>query len=153
MSQTGKRQCSYIDNKVQGSLIRRVLFHWLAFFVSVALSIGVIQVLMGDPNQPVVENLRLAYTKYAMFFVIMLALLPAFVLDTIKISNRFVGPIYRLRTVLKSGASGGKFTPVRFRDGDFWPELAEEFNQFVEQQRKLTLAEANSKRPQEESVT
>jgi hypothetical protein len=58
----------------------------------------------------------------------MLLLLPLFLRDTLKLSNRFAGPMYRLRMALKSMVSEGTLKPIKFRDGDFWQEAAEDFN-------------------------
>ncbi len=64
--------------------------------------------------------------------VVMLALFPAFALDTIRFSNRFVGPIARLRRYMRELADGENITTLAFRDNDFWSEVADEFNQVVE---------------------
>ena len=43
-------------------------------------------------------------------------------------SNRFVGPIYRLRRSMRSLANGEEVDPVFLRDGDYWFDFAEDFN-------------------------
>ena len=62
----------------------------------------------------------------------MVFLLPVFVLDTIKMSNRFAGPIYRLRQTIRSIAQGDPPPRLKFRDFDFWQGLAQDFNQMVD---------------------
>ena len=42
----------------------------------------------------------------------------------IKLSNRFAGPVYRLRRELKTFEQTGKMREVYFRDHDFWKDLA-----------------------------
>ena len=59
---------------------------------------------------------------------VMLLLLPVFLRDTLKLSNRFAGPMYRLRSALKSIVSDGTLKPIKFRDGDFWQDAAADFN-------------------------
>ena len=61
----------------------------------------------------------------------MFFLLPVFILDTIKLSHRFAGPIYRLRNTIRSLAQGEEFRPLKFREVDFWQSLAEDFNVMV----------------------
>jgi nitrogen fixation/metabolism regulation signal transduction histidine kinase len=67
--------------------------------------------------------------------LVLFFMLPAFIVDTIKLSHRFAGPIFRLRGVFRSLASGEKYQPLRFREMDFWQELADDFNRMVERLR------------------
>jgi hypothetical protein len=59
-------------------------------------------------------------------------MLPVFIMDTIKLSHRFAGPIYRLRGVIRGLAQGEAYKPVQFREFDFWQEMAADFNTMVE---------------------
>jgi hypothetical protein len=59
-------------------------------------------------------------------------LLPMFVLDTIKLSHRFAGPIYRLRRTIQSVAAGEAPRHLKFRDFDFWQGLAEDYNKLID---------------------
>ena len=61
----------------------------------------------------------------------MLLLLPLFVYDSLKLSYRVVGPVKQMRRVLRELAEGKPFSPIKFRKGDYWPEMAEELNQAV----------------------
>lgn len=47
------------------------------------------------------------------------------------LSHRIAGPVYRLRQHLKS-CHGKRPTQIQFRDGDFFHELANDFNSYVE---------------------
>jgi len=62
----------------------------------------------------------------------MVFLLPVFVLDAIKLSHRFAGPIYRLRYTIRKIAHGDPAPRLKFRDFDFWQGLAEDFNRMVD---------------------
>ena len=55
-------------------------------------------------------------------------MLPILLLDVLITSNRFAGPLYRLRRSMRALAAGEHVQPVVFRDGDFWHEIADEFN-------------------------
>ena len=55
-------------------------------------------------------------------------LLPLVVYDIIRTSNRFTGPLLRLRRSMRALAAGEQVKEIRFRDGDFWQDLAEDFN-------------------------
>jgi nitrogen fixation/metabolism regulation signal transduction histidine kinase len=58
----------------------------------------------------------------------MVFLLPVFVVDTIKISHRFAGPVYSLRRALREIAEGKPPRKLKFRRHDFWHELADDYN-------------------------
>ena len=59
---------------------------------------------------------------------VMLLLLPVFLRDTLKLSNRFAGPMYRLRIALQSLAAKQSASPIKFRAGDFWQEATTDFS-------------------------
>jgi len=61
-----------------------------------------------------------------------IALFPVFAYDSIKLSHRFVGPIMRLRRVLRQAALGEHVPPLQFRQDDFWQDLAGSFNTLME---------------------
>jgi len=68
---------------------------------------------------------------WATFWPAMLAslmILPAVLWDLTRMSNRFVGPVYRLRNSMRDLADGKPVDPVHFRTGDFWFDFAEDFN-------------------------
>ncbi len=127
MSKMMRRQ-TWVDSQVQGTLIRRILLHWCAFFVVTLMCVSVMHLLLGDPNQSMAERASAPGSSMILIGVIMLALFPTFALDTIRFSNRFVGPIARLRRYMRELADGDKVNTLAFRDNDFWAEVADEFN-------------------------
>jgi nitrogen fixation/metabolism regulation signal transduction histidine kinase len=70
-----------------------------------------------------------------------LAMVPVFVYDTIRVTNRFAGPIARLRETLRDISSGSELRELKLRQGDYWSELAQEFNQAM---RRLTKSTAET---------
>ena len=68
------------------------------------------------------------YFRYAPALAASLLLLPVVMVDVVRLSNRFVGPMVRLRGALKDMADGRPAQPLNFRDNDYWRELATEFN-------------------------
>lgn len=62
----------------------------------------------------------------------MLVTLPMAVWDLIRFTNRLVGPIYRLRKAIARLSAGEPFEPLVFRKGDFWHDLADEYNALAE---------------------
>jgi hypothetical protein len=125
------RKKTFVDPQVQGALVRRLVIHWLAFVAVAGLVAFCLQVLT-NPFQPLGEHLRQVYWTHGPFLLVMVFMLPVFVTDTIKISHRFAGPIYRLRQTIRSLAANEPYRPLKFRDFDFWKGLAEDFNRMVD---------------------
>ena len=71
----------------------------------------------------------------------MLCLFPAFALDTVRFSNRFVGPITRVRRCLRELGTTGETERITFRDDDFWAEMAEEFNAVTDRLKRAEQGE------------
>jgi len=125
---TAKRKQNYIDSSVQGGLVRRVMVHWIMFLAVTTIAILSLKTLLGDPSESFSVRFQQQLSELVPLVVIFAAIFPAFMLDTIRFSNRFVGPVSRLRKHLKELAENGETTDIRFRDNDFWQEVAEEFN-------------------------
>jgi hypothetical protein len=126
MSRSQRKQ-HYIDTHVQGALLRRICAHWLVFFFVSAFAIILLQTLLGDPSKTLMERLGFETGEFMFMGIVMLAVFPAFLLDTIRFSNRFVGPIARVRRYLRQ-LRDGETSHCSFRDDDFWSEMATEFN-------------------------
>lgn len=139
------RKKTYIDPRVQGALVRRLMIHWVAY-VSVAAVIAFCFQLLSDPLRPLREHFQQLWWTHGPFLLVLVFLLPVFVLDTIKLSHRFVGPIYRLRHTIRNIAQGDPPPRLKFRDFDFWQDLAKDFNLMVDRlsAREIQLEEENS---------
>ena len=127
-TQCSQRKNNYIDASVQGSLLRRIVYHWVIFFGVAGLSAILVQALLGDPRVNLSTRIQSAAEEYAFFVVVVFAIFPAFLLDTIRFSNRFVGPIVRLRRQLHELGTEGDSHSMNLRDDDFWSEICSEFN-------------------------
>lgn len=126
-----QRKQTYVDPQVQGALVRRLILHWLGFFVTASIVTFVIQVL-SNPLVSISAHLEELWWTQGPFLVVMLFLLPLFVLDTIKLSHRFAGPIYRLRRTIQAAAAGETPRHLKFRDFDFWQGLAADYNKMID---------------------
>ncbi len=141
-----QRTKKFIDSKVQGALARRIIFHWLVFLAVASVAALMLQVL-SDPFRPAGDHLENLWYTHGPFLVVMIFLLPVFVIDTVKISHRFAGPIFSLRRAMREIADGQPPRKLKFRDGDFWHELANDFNAMIArlapdtQQKKTTEQE------------
>jgi nitrogen fixation/metabolism regulation signal transduction histidine kinase len=141
---TPDRSKKFIDPKVQGALIRRLIIHWVAFLLVASLVSFCLQVL-SNPFRSMGEHVQQLWWTHGPFLLVMVFLLPVFVLDTVKLSHRFAGPIYRMRKVIREIAEGNPPPRLKFRDFDFWHGLADDFNQMVDR-----LAESRDRAPAED---
>lgn len=126
-----ERKKTFVDPKVQGALVRRLVMHWCSFLLVASLVAFCLQVL-SNPFRSLAEHTQQLWWTHGPFLLVMVFLLPVFVLDTIKMSHRFAGPIYRLRQVILEIAQGDPPPRLKFRDFDFWQGLAEDFNRMVD---------------------
>lgn len=127
-----ERKKTFVDPKVQGALVRRLVVHWFSFLLVASLVAFCLQIL-SNPFRSLAEHTQQLWWTHGPFLVVMVFLLPVFVLDTIKMSHRFAGPIYRLRQVILEIAQGDPPPRLKFRDFDFWQGLADDFNRMVDQ--------------------
>jgi hypothetical protein len=58
-------------------------------------------------------------------------------------SNRFAGPVFRMRRVLREVAQGRVVERVRLRDGDYWHGFADDLNAALQQIAPDQLADRN----------
>lgn len=130
MAHPGRKK-TFVDPKVQGALVRRLVLHWCAFIAVAALVSFCLQVL-SNPFTSIREHAQNVWWTHGPFLLVLVFMLPVFIVDTIKLSHRFAGPIYRLRQTIRALAKGGAYTPMKFRELDFWQGLADDFNQMVE---------------------
>jgi hypothetical protein len=146
MTKKFQRAKVFVDRSVQGALVRRLLLQWFMFFTIAVIVMPFWElILSGDLTTPSMVAMKESWKHTAPMFVFLLALLPAFAWDTVKLSNRFAGPIYRIRQVIRSAAAGEKVQPIKLRHGDFWQDVADDVNTLFEQlpsQRQGETAES-----------
>ncbi len=125
-----------VDPKVQWTIALRMLTHWASFFVCVIAISTMVRLMFMAGDHGFISSLKESLSLQMPILAVMLMLLPVFLRDSLKLSNRFAGPMYRLRTTLRLLADNQPAGPIKFRDGDFWQETATDFN--------VVLAELNS---------
>lgn len=131
-STTSKRRIAIVDPEVQGGILRKVTFHWVLFFVCNACALMIWIRLFEQPDADWGQTFGDTIRRFLPFFIITMALIPAFVWDTLKLTNRFAGPISRLRRSLADVSAGRATPPLQFRSDDYWKEIAHNFNRVVE---------------------
>lgn len=123
-----KRSQILVDPSVQWAVARRILTHW-GLFLGSLLVVGVaVRMLMTLGSESFGTALVSAVLAQLPIVAVMLLLLPIFLRDTMRMSNRFAGPMYRLRMELRKVAQGKNAREIHFRNNDFWHDAATEFN-------------------------
>ncbi len=126
-----------VDPKVQWSIAGRFLFHWISFLVCLVMVGVIVRLLIGAGSTSFRESLGDGVAAQLPAVGVMLILLPIFIRDTLKMSNQFAGPMYRLRTELTHLANDRPARPIKFRQGDYWQEAADDFNTVLGQLNRL----------------
>jgi hypothetical protein len=122
-----RRTKKFIDASVQGALARRIILHWLVFLGVAALVSFILQVL-SNPFRPLATHVQDMWWTHGPFLLVMVFLLPVFVVDTIKVSHRFAGPIFAMRRAIRDVVQGKPPHKLKFRQRDFWHDLADDYN-------------------------
>ncbi len=125
---TCRRSIFFIDRKVQGALVVRTCVYWLFCLFSVSLLLICWRAFTG-PLRPFSVMAADVYQQHAAVLLASLVLLPITAMDVLRLSNRFVGPVSRMRAALEELAAGRSIEPVHFRDDDYWRELAGHLNE------------------------
>jgi hypothetical protein len=126
-----RRKQLFIDG-VQSVILVRVVAYWLFCLLASAL-MACCWIAWLDRPASSGQLFALLFRHYGPVFVATLILLPLVVIDSLRLTNRFVGPMYRLRRALREAADGNVNRPLQFRDDDFWRDVAEDFNRAVGQ--------------------
>ena len=126
-----------VDPRVQWTIAARLLIHWASFFACVFAISTMVRLMFLPGNAGFVDSLLDSLSTQMPILIVMLMLLPVFLRDSLKLSNRFAGPMHRLRTTLRSMAQKQPVGPIKFRDGDFWMEAATDFNIVLQQVDQL----------------
>lgn len=132
MTDKKRRSKNLVDPPVQKSLVNRMIVHWIVF-VSAALTLTLLMQYFSNPFESFKWHLTELWWNQAPMILAMVALLPVFVLDSVKVSNKFVGPIKRMKETIADLSAGKDVEPLSFREGDFWHSLAHDFNKMVAQ--------------------
>lgn len=119
------------DQVVQGELLFRTIVYWFSCLTMVLLMI-VGWSLWSGPPRPFLQVIRETMSVSAPVIFGAVVLLPLVLLDVLRVSSRFVGPIRQVRYVLKQLANGEEARRVYLRRKDFWQDLAHYTNIIAE---------------------
>lgn len=131
MPKTSRRTKRLVDWKLQISLLLRTVFHWV-FFLAVAFGfVTCWEFLLGEPGSTLYSCLEKTWARYAPAVIVLVALLPVVVYDSLRLSHRLAGPMLRIRNAIHRVLEGERVAAVKFRKHDFWHEVANDFNELL----------------------
>ena len=152
-----RRKSMIVDPRMQGALVLRVVAYWFFSLIAIGLILLAWDIAQG-PWGPFSNPARLGplWEKYCSVVLASLLILPVLVVDTVLVSGRFAGPLYRVRGQMRALAAGEPVEPIRFRKSDSWSDVARDFNAIVERMAELDAKQrAGAKKPnpcQEQAV-
>ena len=121
------RKHLFVDPKVQGALAARIVLYWIVCLISITLMLLCWRIVTGPPRM-FATHFEEMWFSYGPAAIASFILLPLVIVDVLRLSNRFVGPLVRLRRSMRQLGRGEDVEPIEFRETDFWPEFADEFN-------------------------
>lgn len=117
----------FVDRRIQLGLCLRVVLYWLCCLITtMALLSGWLS--LGKSPRSLQSWIVLACEEHALALAITLIVMPLVLVDLVMISNRYARPLQQIRQALKQLGDGQDVRPIAFREGDFYPEIAIEFN-------------------------
>lgn len=150
MPRQSRRQ--YIVNyNVQGSLLVRVALYWVYGLIAVLLTSSCWMLLFDRPTS-LAGFLGGLANHTAPVLLGTLFLLPLVLLDCLRFSNRFVGPLFRLSRAMDRLGDGERVHNIEFRQGDFWFHIAQSFNRLNERVIRLERQQKSLERKSEEAT-
>lgn len=147
-----RRSRKLIDRKVQGRLVVGIAAHWLLYFMLILCAIPMWHIItVSGFTKPFPTVLADSWAEMTPVFLFLAAVLPIFIWETIKFSNRFVGPMYRLHRTIRDINGGAPFRPIHFRENDFWHDVADDFNTMMKRLTEQDAGESVSKKSEEQA--
>lgn len=125
-----RRSKLYADKKLQGALLFHTAIYWFYCLFSVAL-IAVCWVIFTHQPATSYDLFGQLWINCGPALLGSILLLPLVLIDCLRLSNRFAGPMVRLQLAMDKLAKGEKPELVQLRDGDYWREFADDFNSVV----------------------
>jgi hypothetical protein len=139
MKNHNRRERLFVDPSVQGMLLKRVVAYWFLAIFAIALLIC-FQVYLAGGTLSTFFKLQQVLTQFEPALIAALCILPVIMLDCLRVTSKFAGPLVRLRREMRNLADGKSVDPVLFRKNDLYYELTDEFNRLVKYVEKLRPA-------------
>ncbi|MDA1049900.1 MAG: hypothetical protein O3C40_05405 [Planctomycetota bacterium] len=147
---TGKRRRQiFADRKIQGTLLAHTAIYWFYCLFSVTL-IAVCWIIFTKQPESSAELFTQLWLNCGPALLGSVLLLPLVLLDCLRLSSRFAGPMVRMQRVMRELAAGQTPPAFALRPGDYWTEFAENLNTVMERLRQQDPRTQTKQRPASE---
>ena len=146
-----QRRRLFIDRPIQMAVLLRTALYWAMCTMAQVLLVlffGMTSSAQSDfpgLNPHVWWHLQVT-------LLASVALLPLLLRDVLKLSHRWVGPMFRLRLAMRALSRGEPVPELRFRDRDFWHEMAEDLNAVAAELEQARVAKAEATKHEESEL-
>jgi hypothetical protein len=133
---SGKRRHKLIaDRRIQGTLLAHTAIYWFYCLFSVTL-IAVCWIIFTKQPESSTELFAQLWLNCGPALLGSVLLLPLVLLDCLRLSSRFAGPMVRMQRMMRELAAGETPPAFALRPGDYWTEFAENMNIVMERLRQ-----------------
>ena len=119
-----ERKKLLVEPKTQIALISRLWLYWVS---SVITLLALHSIVLAVPRIFDIPTNN-TWLQFLPVVIASLMFVPVITYDMLKLTNRLIGPIFRLRRELRRLAAGERVEPLTFRKGDLWYGFSEDFN-------------------------
>lgn len=122
-----RRRTYFVDRELQGAVLKQALLYWgwtTVVFGLVLSYCRIVPAWLAESDAPWGS----IWFHLGPYVIASIVLFPIMVVHSIKFSNRFAGPMVRVRRSLKALARGEKAEFLKFRERDYWTDIAEDIN-------------------------
>ncbi|QDT02634.1 hypothetical protein K227x_10120 [Rubripirellula lacrimiformis] len=146
-----RRQQLLIDHHVQGSLLRRTGLYSIGCTVYFAV-ILLFTESMSRQDTTISEAIFRCLDESIYWAPGLILLTPLVAYDMLRLTNRFAGPIFRLRREMQRLVDDESESPLSFREGDYWTDFADVFNDLRQEVIELRELKIDAQRVLAEGV-
>jgi hypothetical protein len=135
---TAERRKFRLDPLVQGEVARQCFYYWVGYLSAILLFLSA-WISVVDQPQSFAGFWQKLMTLGLPTLVGSALLLPLLFIHSARFSNRFSGPMYRIRKTLSALSRGETNEHLELRKDDYWEDLAddvERISQYIEQLQK-----------------
>lgn len=122
-----KRDLHYVEPKLRSCITARIFFYWTACVVFSTLPL-IIGTTLVNSDRLFVDHLGVLFQRYWPLYLMILGILPFAIKDVMRVTNRTLGPLDRLRREMARFRQTGQYSPIKCRNDDFLCEFIEEIN-------------------------
>jgi len=126
-----RRSRWFADPPLQCRLLAQTILYWM-YSVGAIGAIALVWIVFARHPQTPAEWIDQLWLNCGPLVVGSVLMLPLVLLDCVRFSRRFAGPMVRFRRALRDLAEGDSPAAIELRENDFWAEFARDLNRVSE---------------------